>query len=352
MKKWLKWTLGIIGVIVVGLIIFIALNWNAFSILSGTEELSGTKETIPGATPLEQDSLVKGESDWISWLGAQGDNRSQTQGIIKDWSSGLKKIWEVNFLCQGRMSATWSAPVIQGNRLVVCGRNTDNDLIFCLDSRSGKLLWQASYSTEATTNHGAGPRATPYIDEDRVYTFGRSGYLACWNLLDGQEIWRKNVTDEGGKEPTWGHSSSPLVLEEQVIVQAGGSAGTIAYQKMTGEVSWKSGNGIAGYTAITTMEIAGKSVLLVFHGKGLAALNPKTGTKVWNVPWETSYDVNATTPVTIGDKVFITSGYGTGCELLKVDSTQAKVVWKKRELCFTPFRSLHYRRFYLRLFWR
>ena len=68
---------------------------------------------------------------------------------------------------------------------------------------------------------------------------------------------------------------------------------------MTGKVLWRSGNGIAGYAAITKMDIDGKPVILSFHGKGLAAIDTENGDELWNVPWETPYDVNATTPITI-----------------------------------------------------
>ena len=115
MKKWMKWTLGIIGLLAVVMIIIIARMWSSFTILRGTEELSGEKEIIPKILSVEQKPLTKGDADWISWLGANGDSRSGIKGIIKDWSGGLTQLWEVNFLCQGDFSATWSAPVIQGS---------------------------------------------------------------------------------------------------------------------------------------------------------------------------------------------------------------------------------------------
>ena len=332
MKKWQKWLLGIIGVSAVAIIIIVVQFWSSITILMGTEELSGKKENIPEVLSQDQKPLVKGYADWISWQGVNGDGRSGVTGIINNWSEGLKKLWEVNFLCQGSASATWSAPVIQGNRLIVCGRNTENDLIFCFDPSDGSLLWQASYRAKAINSHGSGPRATPSIDDDRVYTFGRSGDLACWRLFDGKELWRTNVAREGGEEPTWGHSSSPLILGKHVIVQGGGTARTIAYEKMTGKVAWKGGYGIAGYAALTRMDLAGNPVILSFHGKGLAALDSESGDELWNVPWETSYDVNATTPITIGDSVFITSGYNTGCMLLKTRRSGAEILWRNKTI--------------------
>lgn len=88
--------------------------------------------------------------------------------------------------------------------------NTDHDLLLCLNPDDGSLIWYQSYLATVSSTQGSGPRATPYIDGDRVYTFGRGGNLACWRLYDEEALWRKNVSDEGGEEPTWGHSSSPL----------------------------------------------------------------------------------------------------------------------------------------------
>jgi len=125
----------------------------------------------------------------------------------------------------------------------------------------------------------------------------------------------------------WGHASSPLVLNGIVVVQGGGTARTIAYDKMTGDMIWKSGNGLAGYAALQRLNLLNKTLLLAFHGKGLAALDTDNGVELWNLPWETQYDVNATTPIVMNDRVFITSGYGTGCQLLKVNLTKTEILW-------------------------
>ncbi|MCP4713322.1 MAG: PQQ-binding-like beta-propeller repeat protein, partial [Planctomycetes bacterium] len=192
----------------------------------------------------------------------------------------------------------------------------------------GSLIWQVSYASETTSEHGTGMRATPYIEEERVYTFGRGGELGCWNLLDGAEIWRRNVEADGGESPRWGHSSSPLVVGEKVVVQGGGRARAIAYNKMSGELEWKSGEGLAGYAPIVVTEVDEKLVLLVFHGEGLAALEVANGNELWDIEWETPWDVNAGTPIVVGDEVFITSGYGVGGSLLKMGAEGASKVWE------------------------
>jgi len=332
LKRVLKIVLGVIAVLMLGLVVLIALYWDSVEILKGTENLGELPQAIPEAIQATQTLRNRGEADWPCWRGINGDAKSPVTGIIKDWSKGLQQIWEVNYLCQGQGSATWSAPVIQGERLVVCGRDEGHDLIFCLNAMDGALLWQNKYAATAGSEHGAGMRATPCIDEDRVYTFGRSGDLVCWNLNDGTVAGHNNVQDEGGKAPTWGHSSSPVVSGEVVLLQGGGTARAMAYNKQSGEVIWKSGQGDAGYAPLVAITLGDTPAYLVFHGKGLCAVAADTGAALWDTPWETRYGVNATTPLIKGDQALITSGYGTGIQLLQVSDTEAKTLWTTKAI--------------------
>ena len=326
-KIGLRILLGLVGTLVLGVGGLILFNWDSFQILTGTEDLSNPSQDIP--TVLEPAMALRdtGESDWPCWRGPNGDATSTVTGIIKDWSQGLNPLWQVDYLCQGPASATWSSPVVQGDRLIVCGRDEDKDLVFCLNANDGTLLWQNHHAATAGKSHGTGMRATPAIDGDRVYTFGRSGDLVCWALSHGKILWRKNVQDEGGKAPKWGHSSSPRVTDKHVLVQGGGTARVIAYDKLSGEVTWTSGQGDAGYAPLVTMTLGSTQAYLAFHGTGLAAMDANTGTELWNTPWETPYGVNATTPLVIDDKIFITSGYGTGAQLLQASDTEANILW-------------------------
>ncbi|NQV33624.1 MAG: PQQ-binding-like beta-propeller repeat protein, partial [Phycisphaeraceae bacterium] len=240
-KIGLKIILGLVGALVLGVGILVMLNWDSVQILTGTGDLSNPSQDIPTVFDTPVILRQTGESDWPCWRGANGDATSTVTGIIKDWSQGLNQLWQVDYLCQGPASATWASPVICGDRLIVCGRDEGKDLVFCLNANTGDLLWQNHHVTAAGNSHGTGMRATPAIDEDRVYTFGRSGDLVCWALSTGEMLWQKNVQDQGGKAPKWGHSSSPHVTDKHVLVQGGGTARVIAYDKLSGEVTWTSG---------------------------------------------------------------------------------------------------------------
>ena len=324
MKKSVKIILICCSVLLVGVL---ALGYMIYKETQGSEEISGKKEQIPSAST-DIPPVTTGTSDWPNWRGAGFDGKSTFTGIKTDWSGGLKKLWQIDYLCQGSSSATWSSPVIQGNRLVIMGRDEDSDVVFCINSETGELIWKGSYKAAASSAHGTGPRATPFIDNGLVYTYGRSGDLVCWELADGRQIWKQNVKDVGGQEPDWGLSTTPLVIDDKVIVQGGGSALVVAYDKLGGKLIWKSMQGEPGYAAVTPVIIDTATELLIYHGKGLALVGLADGKEYWNAPWETDYRVNATTPVVDKDVVFHTSGYNMGGQALKFTRDGFKVLWK------------------------
>jgi outer membrane protein assembly factor BamB len=324
MKKYLKIILIIVAIILLFVGFF---GYQLYKMVMGSEPLTGKQENIPTNTA-SIPPITVGVADWTNWRGVNFEGKSLTRGIKTDWSNGLEKVWEVNYLCQDKATASWSSVVVQGNRLIVPGRDAKNDLVFCLNADNGQLIWKGSYEAKAETAHGPGSRATPFIDENKVYTFGRSGDLVCWQLEDGKLLWRKNVKDEGGIEPSWGFSTTPLVCENMVIVQGGGKALVIAYDKLTGKVLWKSMEGEVGYSAAITMNIEDEIQLLIYHGKGLSCLNPADGKVRWTVPWPTEYGINATTPIVCSDIIYHTSGYGMGCEAIKVTKDGYSVLWK------------------------
>jgi len=328
MKRSLKIILTIVAIALIGVAYF---GYQVYQMVSGSETLPGNQGSIPSISE-EIPPINKGAADWTNWRGPNFEGKNATTGIKTNWNNGLKKNWEIDYLCQDKATAAWSAPVIQGNRLIIAGRDEKNDLVFCINTDNGSLIWHGSYPAEAGSSHGPGSRATAFIDSEKVYTFGRSGDLVCWTLEDGQLLWRQNVKDFGGVEPSWGFSTSPLVLDDKVIVQGGGTALVIAYDKQTGNLIWKSMEGEAGYAAALPMTIDGETKLIIYHGTGLSCLNPADGNEIWRVPWPTKYFVNATTPIIQGDTIFHSSGYKMGCQAIKVTASGYETLWTNNAL--------------------
>lgn len=304
-------------------------GYQIYQQVMGSETLEGVK-----AIPEESNTnavITYGGDDWPNWRGKNLDGKSRTLNIKTDWSTGLKKSWQVDYLCQDQSTGSWSSVAVQGDRLIVPGRDENNDLLFCLNTETGVLIWKGSYPAEALSPHGKGPRGTPSIDNDRVYSFGRSGDLVCWSLAKGEIVWRKNVTEEGGEEPEWGYSISPFVYDDKVIVQGGGKALIMAYNKITGDLLWKSLSGKAGFSTASPIRINDEKFLLIYHGMGLSCVDPDNGDVQWTAPWETNHGVNSTTPIVSGDIVFFTSGYGMGSRAIKVNKKGYQVLWSSSD---------------------
>ena len=308
----MRW-LGAVAIVVVAV--------TALAVRSGAEEAATRAATGPGAA----------DQDWPCWRGPRRDNLPAVKAVVEDFAQ-LKKAWEVKGLCVGKNSGTWSSVVVVGDKLLTMGREEKQDTLVCLDARTGKQLWKQSYDTAGgDVQYGNGPRATPTVDGDKVYTFGCYGQVACWQLADGKPVWMKDVTELGGKRPLWGHSSSPLVRGGNVIVQVGGKAMAMALDKKTGAQVWAAPAGDAGYAAPMIAQVGSTPVLVVFAATAIVGLDPEKGTKLWSTPWRTAVGMNCTTPIQIGQRLLVSSSnYGEktgGTGLFELSDKGLKEVW-------------------------
>jgi outer membrane protein assembly factor BamB len=137
--------------------------------------------------------------------------------------------------------------------------------------------------------------------------------------------------------PQWGVSSSPLVEGDLLIVEVGGKENYafVAFDKRSGEVVWSSGTGKPGYASPIAVTLQGRRQIVFFPARGLVGIAVEDGRMLWSVPWKTSYDVNAATPIFVPrDSFFISTGYDTGAALVAVSKGDAGLdadfVWKSR----------------------
>ena len=275
----------------------------------------------------------KSKNDWPQWRGPNRDGISKETGFLKTWPEGGPKI-------------LWSAPsgdgysgmsVTNGKLYTMYGQGSD-EIAICLDAESGAELWRFRMDSKYTNQWGHGPRATPTVDGNLVFVLSGKGKLFALNATKGTEVWGHDLHNEyGGKIPTWGVSTSPLVEGNMLIVDVGGKDGhgLVAFNKKDGKVIWKSHSGIPGYSAPIAVTVNGTRQILSFAGKALVSVSPKDGKQYWHYSWVTSYDVNAATPVFIKpDKVFISSGNNKGAAVLKMKAANGTVeveaLWKSR----------------------
>jgi outer membrane protein assembly factor BamB len=262
-------------------------------------------------------------NDWSQWRGAKHDGISSERSWFKPWPvDGPTRLWKAN------VGIGFSSVSISNGRLFTMGNTTTNvDTVWCLDAASGRVIWTNSYPCALDPKYyEGGPGGTPTIDGNRVFTFSKKGHVLCLDAASGKTIWSRNIADELSlKLPEWSFAGSAVVEGDLVILNAG-SAGTALDQK-TGHFVWSSSPEPGGYATPVPFEMNGQRAVAIFSAKALVAVNPRTGQKIWEFPWETGRDVNAADPIVRGDKIFISSA--TGSALLQVRSNQVSVVWNK-----------------------
>jgi len=229
----------------------------------------------------------------------------------------------------------FAGPSVVAGKLYIIDHAGANDIVRAYELTTGKKLWEYAYPDTDRDNYGFA-RATPTFDNGKLYTLGRMGELNCLDAAKGTVIWSHNLhQDFQGQTGQWDYAQSPVVDGDKLIVCPGGAKGVVALNKETGkEIFSGGGPAPAGYATPVIATINGKKQYLVFDAKGLNGVDAeKGGPPLWRCPWNTSYGVNAASPIPIDDSnVFVTSGYGTGCGLIKIDGATAKPAWVNKEI--------------------
>ncbi len=286
---------------------------------------------VPG---MAKDETGAAPGEWPNWRGPAKNGISAERGWLAQWPDyGPDVLWDA------AVGTGFSSLSIKNLRLYTMGNTATSskdedqtDQVFCLDAVTGVEIWKHTYPCElAPVYYKGGPSATPTVDGDRVYTFSKFGHLFCLDAKTGKVVWSRNITEQDKlAPPKWGFAGSVLVLGDLLVLNAG--AGGIALDKKTGEVAWKTEGGMSGYSTPLPFEVNGQKGLAMFASDGLVAVDPATGKTLWKQPWKTSYDVNASDPIFSGDTVFISTGYGSGCALVKVGRDGLETVWRNKEM--------------------
>ena len=286
--------------------------------------------------------------DWNQWLGAERDSVWREDGILtRIPEEGLNVLWRTP------VAGGFSGPAVaDGHVFVTDYKLHDGDQRFdpskrsqlkgtervhCLDATDGSVVWTHETDCDYNISYALGPRATPAVDGDRVYTVGAEGNMFCLNVKDGSEVWKKDIKAEYGlkEAPLWGFSNHPLVVGERIYIVAGGEGSVaVALDKMTGEEVWRSLSAKEqGYCPPTMIEAGGVQQLLIWHAEGINSLNPETGELYWSIPTKVAYNMSIIAPIKHGDYLLLTALQG-GSMLLKLDPEKpaATKVWRGKGL--------------------
>ena len=284
------------------------------------------RQTGPATT---QTSAADAAEDWPRWRGPRGDGISR-ENVSTDFPpGGPRQLWAAD------VGIGYSSPVAAAGRVYLFTLNNKKETLTAFDAASGQILWSNESPGDRFTGGYPGTRATPTIDGDAVYTYGGSGALTRRDLATGKPRWHVNILQATGSQNLgWGTASSPLVTDDAVYVQAGkGGAVAVAVKKDDGSVLWQSeARGTGGYAHPLLADVAGTPQLIVFGGKAVYGMNPATGRTLWQQPWETSYDVNAATPVYRDGHLLVSSEYGHGCMMLRLSQGGAEKLWESKEV--------------------
>lgn len=262
-------------------------------------------------------------ADWPQWRGPNVD------GIGRDALPAG----------QPRLSVAWTASIgvgyaaatVADGRVYTAGWSNGRDTIFCFDADTGKQVWTHSYPCGRSNKmHEGGPAATPAVHDGRVYTLSREGQMFCLDAASGKVVWEKNLARElSVRSPEWDFSGSPVVDRGRLLIDIGM---ILAIEPSTGRIIWQSDDYGAAYSTPVAFEQGGKRYLAVFPRSGLVILDAGSGREIARHRWETSYGVNAATPIVHDGRIFITSGYNTGCALLAFNGRGLAVLWESREM--------------------
>ena len=308
--------------------------------------------------------------DWPQYFGPKRDSTSTEKGLLRTWpKEGPKVLWTAP------VGIGYGSPAISGGRVYLLDRDDKvGDTLRCLDLSNGKELWNFGYVAPGKFHH-PGSRTTPTVDGNHVYTNGPFGDLYCINTSTHKPVWHKNIwTDFGGGSdifvfptrgqrpagrpagpppaggaptggpppfggitpanelPTWGTTQNPFIYRNLLIVASQTSqAGVVAYDKLTGELKWKSAvvSGRAGYVTPSIVKVGGNDHLVMImasigmgrntKGGSVIGLDPLSGRVLWTYTgWQCHLPVAHAVDAGEG-RMLITGGYDSaGTVLIKV----------------------------------
>ena len=269
--------------------------------------------------------------DWPQILGPERNGVATADEQLADtWpAGGPRSLW------RREVGAGYAGLAVVGERAILFHRAGDREVVEALDAATGKTLWQSDHPTtfRPQVGGGDGPLCTPVVRNGVVITFGAQGVLSAHDFATGARRWSRATHREfDAPEGYFGAGSTPLVLDDRVIVNVGGKddAGIVAFALDTGVTLWQRSAEAASYSAPVAVGVAGATHVLMVTRLSCLLLEPATGDIRWRFAFgQRGPTVNAATPVVIGgDRLLVTSAYGIGCVCAAFDRAAATPVWQ------------------------
>lgn len=281
-------------------------------------------------------SLSAQAEDWPGWRGPNRDDVAAEAGLLKSWpKNGPPLLWTYT-----NSGVGYSGPAIVGERLFLMGGRDQTEYVFALDLKTNQgstaqEVWSAKIGplfASKENSYNAGPSATPTVDGELLYALGGQGQLVCVETATGKERWRKNLPVDMAAEVNpvsggpvklgWGFTWSPLVDGERLICVPGGPQGTLAaLDKKTGQILWRSKEltDQATYSSPIVIEVGGIRQYVQMTNEGVSGVAANDGSLLWRYLKKPPYgDVVIPTPIFHDGYIYVSAGYGAGCDLIKL----------------------------------
>lgn len=262
--------------------------------------------------------------DWPAWRGPNGNGIFHEKGWDpKALAGGAKILWRI------KVAPGYSAVSVKEGLLYTMGNQDNKDIVYCLDTRSGKEIWRFEY--DCTVRSYNGSFSTPVVEDGLVYTFSRKGDVYCLDSANGRCCWQVDVCQEfGAQPPKYGFSGSPVIVDDLVVLNANEYG--IALDKNTGKPIWASPPGRCGYAAPVIYTYQGRKCVAVFAFRRLNGVALATGDRLWHFPWVFNDGADSPDPVVVGNRVFISTAYRNGATVIDFSNNDPKQVWFKKDI--------------------
>ena len=269
-------------------------------------------------------------ADWPQYLGPNRNAIYPDKALTKTWpDDGPKVVWRKKDIGEGLCGL-----VVSGEKAILFHEIARQDVIECLNAKTGRSIWSNQYPTSFSDSlgSGGGPRATPAIIENKVYTMGAQGMVVCTDMTSGKTIWQVDAQKKfRAPNGFFGMDCSPLIEGNALLLNIGGEngMGIVALNKINGKLLWKTLDDEASYSSPVMATLQGKRRAVFFTRSGLAVINPIDGNIDYQQHWRSRIhaSVNAAAPLVVADQIFITSSYNTGALVIKSTKERYKKIW-------------------------
>jgi len=239
------------------------------------------------------------EEYWPGWLGPKRNGWVNNFHPPKKWPEKLQQMWRV------KVGAGYGSPLVANGRVYQHARQGDDEMLWCLDLKTGAIKWRRKYAAPfkiggGAESHGKGPKSSPVFSDGRVFIMSITGVLSAWDATSGKLLWRRDYSSRFKKSyPFWGSSNSPIVDSKRVVAHFGNDKEGLlaALDVETGKEVWTQGKDGTCYSSPLLVNHQGVRQIIEWNHRALVGVESKSGRLLWEFPFpHTSHNQNMPTP--------------------------------------------------------